>query len=318
VRLLSFTLVLLLTTDARGDAIDDVIATGTAIARDSCSSRVLGQPFRGAEMICLSVTSIALTSIAVEDPSRTAVIAPLLDRLVTHALARRARAPFPATSVLYRGLLGMMLVARHRLGSEDTARMDALAAGLARDVERGWVASYRDGIWPCDHAPALAFLRLHGSLRGDPASTRAANALRDRLAMLVPVFPTRVGADGSVLDGNMRTTALAFTAAYLLPAEPDLARAFATQVITNCERATIAACREWRSPGHRADAASGPMVEDFSAGATALAMIATRAFADRTWNTTLLSTAILAGANRLPRRSLERSLFRWAQVGRAW
>jgi hypothetical protein len=315
-RVLAIAVVLGLATDARAD--ESVVAAGAEIAKRGCSSHVMGRPFRGAEMLCLAMTSAALTSVAIDDPRRVDAIVPLLDALVVRARGRSPRAPFPSTSVLYRGLLGTMLVARERIAPGRATDIDDLAHGLARDLEHGWIASYRDGTWPCDHAPALAFLRLHGALRGDAASTRAADALHSWLAMLVPVFPTRVGADGTVLDGDVRTTTLAFTAAFLLAAEPELARIFATAAITACDRAPMAACREWRTAARTADAASGPLVFGYATGATALAIIATRALADPDWNTALLATAELAGAHRLPRRGVERALLAWGRVARPW
>jgi hypothetical protein len=292
-----------------------VVAMGDVLAKHGCAATVMNRPFRGARMLCLAAASMALASAALHDPSRAAAIAAQLEALVEHAVAKPAKAPFadePA-SVLYRGLLGMMLVALHRVATpalEWTTLMDELAEKLARDLERGWLPSYHDGIWPCDHAPAAAFLRLHGS-------REAADALVEKLrAALGAGFPTRVDRRGKVLDGTLRSTALAFTASYLLPAEPELARAFAEKLVERCDRVPIAACREGIS---RADAASGPIVAGYSVGATALAIVATRALADQAWNAALVRTAALVGSDFDPRTaSLETALLRWGSIARSW
>jgi hypothetical protein len=293
----------------------------------ACGDRVMGRPFRGARMLCLAASAMALTANALDDPRRAPAASAQLAALIDQALSREARAPFLGTgttrvgdrelprSVLYRGLLGMMLVAAQRLDGP-SALLDPLAASLARDLEHGFIASYPDGIWPCDHAPAAAFLRLHGDAAGDALVGR----LRDALAA---GFPTKVDARGRIIDGETRSTPLAFTAAYLLPAEPALARAFAEQLVKRCavsparsDRVPLAACREWTDRKHRGDAASGPIVQGYSVGATALAIIATRALPDRDWNAALLQTAELAGGDA--RVSLEGALLAWGKTARAW
>jgi hypothetical protein len=280
----------------------------------------MGRPFRGARMLCLAASAMALTANALDDPRRAPAASAQLASLIDRALSREARAPFLGTgtvrvgdrdlprSVLYRGLLGMMLAAAQRLDAPSPL-LDPLAASLARDLEHGFIASYPDGIWPCDHAPAAAFLRLHGDAAGDVLVGR----LRDALAA---GFPTKVDARGRIVDGETRSTALAFTAAYLLPAEPALARAFAEQLVKRCDLFPLAACREWTERSHRADAASGPIVQGYSVGATALAIIATRALPDRDWNAALLRTAELAGGDA--RVSLEGALLAWGKTARAW
>ena len=279
----------------------------------ACPPTVRGRPFRGARMLCLAAVAMALASHAVEHP--TVAVGAQLEVLVEHALAADARAPFAAlpASVLYRGLLGLVLAALHRVATPAmrwTVMFDELASALAHDLERGWLPSYRDGTWPCDHAPAAAFLRLHGTLRANATSARAADVLLDRLRALLPAFPTKIG------DKTVRTTPLAFAASYLLAADPALARMFAERVIARCDRAPIAACREWADRGHRADAASGPLVGDYAVGATALAIIATRALPDPGWNGALLATAALAPSP--PAGSLEAALLAWGATARAF
>ncbi|MBA3503808.1 MAG: hypothetical protein M4D80_09240 [Myxococcota bacterium] len=293
-------------------AIDVLAAQDFALAAD-CPASVMGRPFRGARMLCLAAVAMALTSSALDRPSPR--IAAQLEALVEVALAADARAPFAAlpASVLYRGLLGLMLAALHHITAPAvrwTTMFDELAAALAHDLERGWLPSYRDDTWPCDHAPAASFLRLHGTLRDSATSTRAADALLGRLRALLPAFPTRIG------DKTVRTTALAFAASYLLPADPALARAFAEQVVRRCDRHPIAACREWSERGHRADVASGPLVGDYAVGATALAIIATRALPDPDWNTALLATASLAASPA--DGTLEAALLAWGRTARAF
>ena len=298
---------------------DDVVALGDVIARDNCATRVMGAPFRGARMLCLAATSMALVAVALDDPRRAAAIATQLEALIGHAQVATRTEP---RNVLFRGLLGIMLVGLHRIATpalKFTTLLDELAAALAHDLEGGFIASYVDRrIWPCDHAPAAAFLRLHGTLR-DSASTRAADVLADRLrSALATKFPTEVDARGRIVDGSERTTTLAFAASYLLAAEPALAREFAERVVTHCDRVPLAACREWTTGRHRADAASGPLVGEFAIGATALAIIATRALPDLDWNAGLLRTAGLAGEGSIAPRSLEAALLAWGRVARSW
>lgn len=186
-------------------------------------------------------------------------------------------------------------------------RFDELVAALARDLERGWLPSYKNETYPCDHAPAASALRLHSLLRG--SSPDAADRLTERLRRsLANRFPT------SLVDRTERATTLAFAAAFLLPGEPELAARFADRFVTFCDRGIVAACREWRTP-HRADAASGPIVAGYSVGATALP--ATRMLPG--WHDALELTALAAGASSLDEaHPLEAALFRFGQTARTW
>src|SRR5687767_6951243 len=162
---------------SRGATLDAAVAMTDIVVRDGCADTVQGKRFRGARILCLAIATLTLASVALEDPRRAEDIASRIDALVVHALSAGVRAPFAGTgvvriadhelpgSILYRGLLGMMLVAHHRVFAAPSRWLsfaDALAASVAGDLEHGFVRSYRDGIWLCDHAPAASFLRLHG------------------------------------------------------------------------------------------------------------------------------------------------------------
>src|SRR5262245_21917090 len=217
-----------------------------------------------------------------------------------------------------------MLAGRERLGptSSWTPIYDALADDLARDLATGWLPSYGpDERWPCDHAPALSTLRLHAKLRRSDRSAHAATELADRFRAALATstgFPTSVGRSG---DPTQRGTALAFVAGFTLPGDPEVASTFAARLITICDRTPVAACREWpRGIDHPADSASGPLLQGYSVGATALALAATRALADTEWNAALLRTARTAGSDRLDPRTqtLESAYLRWGETARSW
>jgi hypothetical protein len=319
----------------RAAVLDAVLATGRVIAAHGCPPHVMRTSFDDAPILCLGATASALISVALEAPPRAPAVIEQLHRIVDLALAAEARAAFRSSgsirvldrdlprSVLYRGLLALILAGLERL-SPDNSRsrlFDALAASLAADLDRGWVATYgRDQIWPCDHAPAASALRMHARLRGNAASALAADHLVERLRSLVAAFPTRVDRAGKIVDPTERGTALAFTAGFLLPGEPDTAAVFATRFVSRCDRAVVSACREWpRGSDHAPDAASGPIIAGYSVGATALGLAATRALAPE-WNAALLHTAEAMGAGTLdPRRqALETAFYRWGQTARPW
>lgn len=276
-----------------------------------CGPTVLGHTFRGAAVLCLAFQAASITSIAIDDPTRRADAVAALDTLIDQALAPAARRGFPTNSVLYRGLVALMLAALERLSPNNarTPQFDELATALAHDLESGWLPSYKGEAYPCDHAPALSALRLHAQLRG--SSPDAADRLAERLRVaLEHGFPT------SSTDGTERATTLAFTAAFLLPAEEELAKQFAERFITFCDRGLMTACHEWREP-HRADAASGPIVAGYSVGATALGLPATRQLPD--WHAALELTALANGASTLDdRHPLEAALFRYGETARTW
>jgi hypothetical protein len=317
--------------------LDATAELGAAIVEHGCSDLVMGHAFRGARILCLGATASALTSSALEDPARTGAVVAQLAALIPLGLAAEARAPFRSTgataidgrelprSVLYRGLLGLVLAAHERLapGTTWTPLFDALAESLADDLAGGWRASYgTDQIWPCDHAPAASVLRLHAQLRRSPRSAAAADAVAARLrAALDAGFPTRVGRRGEAIERESRGTALAFTAGFLLPAEPALARAFAERLVERCDRTGLAACREWpRGIERPGDTASGAIKNGYAVGATALALAATRALDDPGWNQALLDTVEALGGGSLDarRQPLELALVRWGQTAASW
>src|SRR5262245_25727134 len=276
-----------------------------------CHATVLGRTFRDAPILCIAFQAASITSIALDDPTRRSVASAALETLVEQALARPARRGFPPNSVLYRGLVALVLAGLERLSPNNarTPLFDRLVAELAHDLEAGWLPSYPGETYPCDHAPAASALRLHTILRGSLPD--AADRLADRLRRaLAKGFPT------STVDSTERATTLAFTAAFLLPGEPDLASRFADRFVTFCDRGLVTACREWRHP-HRADAASGPIVAGYSVGATALGLPATRILP--TWHQALELTALASGASALDEQHpLEAALFHYGQTARTW
>jgi hypothetical protein len=277
----------------------------------ACRATVLGHTFRGAAILCLAFQAASITSIALDDPTRRVDAVMAVDTLVDQALDPAARRGFPPSSVLYRGLVALMLAGLERLSPDNprTPFFDELAAALARDLEAGWLPSYKHETYPCDHAPAASALGLHSVLRG--SSSEAADHLAGRLRRaLAKGFPT------STVNHTERASTLAFAAAFLLPGEPDLAARFADRFVTFCDRGLVTACREWREP-HRADTASGPIVAGYSVGATALGLPATRMLS--AWHDALERTAIALGANALDEdHPLEAALFRFGQTVRTW
>ncbi|HEY3359107.1 MAG TPA: hypothetical protein VGQ83_38010, partial [Polyangia bacterium] len=206
-----------------------------------------GEPFRWAALGCQAFTAGALVAAAVAPgapPAERARAGELVEQLARLALGPAAQAPFTGTgtvtagrrdvpaSVLYRGLALYVLAGLERLEGPNplSGELDALAAGLAADLERsrsGLLPTYgTTDLYPSDHAPAAAALLLHGRLRGSAASTRAGAALTARLLWLLHRrggFPTRVTPPGATAVG-VRGTPLAFTASFLLAAEPAAAR----------------------------------------------------------------------------------------------
>jgi len=316
--------------------LDATSSAGDTIAAHGCTASVLGSGFRDAPILCLGAIAAALTSTAIEDPPRAQAVTQQLERILALALAPAAQAAFSSTgsihvldrdvprSVLYRGMLALVLAGLERLApaSAHSSLFDAVAGSLATDVSAGWVATYGAGeIWPCDHAPSSSGLRLHAVLRHASVSVRAADVLAARLRSFSGAFPTRVDRDGKVVDAEERGTALAFTAGFLLPGEPELAAEFANRFVVHCSRPLpgMGACREWLSGFHTADAASGPLVQGYSVGATALGLAASRALTSD-WNAVLLRAAAMAGADALdPRQQpLESAFFRWGETARSW
>jgi hypothetical protein len=276
-----------------------------------CGEKVLGHQFRGAAILCIAFQATTITSIAVDDPARNADARAALEMLLDQALAPSARRGFPNNSVLYRGLVALVLAGLERVAPNNarSALFDDLVAGLEHDLQAGWLQSYEHETYPCDHAPALSALRLHSILRH--SSPDAADRLAERLrSALERGFPT------SSIDNTERATTLGFTAAFLLPGEPDLAAKFAERFVTFCDHGLVTACREWRRP-HRADAASGPIVAGYSVAATALGLAATTTLPE--WHDGLELTARMNGAGALDdKHPLEAALFRYGQSARTW
>lgn len=292
-------------------ALDASTTSGHPFALLPCLPQVLGHSFRGASILCIAFQAASITSIALDDPARKSEAVTALEALLDEALAAPAVRGFPSDSILYRGLLALVLAGLERLAPNNSRsqRFDVIVSGLAKDLEAGWVQSYDAETYPCDHAPALSALRLHSVLRG--SSPDVADHLAERLkAALEHGFPT------STKDPTERATTLAFTAAFLLPAEPELAAKFAERFVTFCDRGLMTACREWRKP-HRADAASGPIIAGYSVGATALGLPATRMLP--AWHAALELTALANGAGAFDEHHpLEAALFRYGETARSW
>jgi hypothetical protein len=300
-----------ITTSADAGLARDASGSAQPFALLPCRPQVLGHSFRGAVILCIAFQAASITSTALDNPARSPEAITALQALADEALAPAAVRGFPRNSVLYRGLLAFVLAALERLApnNQRSQLFDETVSSLAKDLEAGWVESYEGETYPCDHAPALSALRLHSVLRS--SSPDAADDLAERLrSALEHGFPT------STKDATERATTLAFTAAFLLPAEPELATQFAERFVTFCDRGLMTACREWRKP-HRADAASGPIIAGYSVGATALGLPATRALP--TWHAALELTALANGADELDKlRPLEAALFRYGQTARTW
>ncbi len=216
--------------------------------------------------------------------------------------------------------------------SGDPRELDALAHELADDLDRsetGWLPTFGDQRWPCDHAPAASALLLHGRLRKDPRTLAAGEKLVARLeaALSQPGgFPTRVLPSGAIAEATPRGTAMAWTAGFLLAGgPPGLARRFAERTVdTFCDRRLGGfACREYpRGVDRPADAASGPILLGYGVASSALALAATRALETADAHRALLATVRLADARRVigdtQRRRLENAIYAWGVTARPW
>jgi hypothetical protein len=298
-----------------------------------------------AALLCDAFTASTLVSLALDNPeARRETALARLDALLNAALDEHARQAFSSSdsisvngrklprSVLYRGLVLLMLAGRERLGpgSEWTPLFDALAHDLAGDLESThWLPSFgKDHIWPCDHAPAASALALHGKLRSDPRSIKASATLIGRIEALRQGpggFSTRVNADGKAIEGMPRGTAMAWTAAFLRHGAPDIADAFARDFVERfCERPLgMGACREWpKNVEGKADAASGPIVRGFGVGATALGLAAVHGLPGSDWFDLLSRTAQAGGIDKVlahPEKApLEVAIALWGRTARSW
>src|SRR5689334_20732210 len=86
-----------------------------------CRPTVLGHTFRGAVILCLAFQAASITSIALDDPARRIDAITAVDSLVEQALAPEARAGFPSNSVLYQGLVALMLAGLESLSPNNAS-----------------------------------------------------------------------------------------------------------------------------------------------------------------------------------------------------
>jgi len=239
-------------------------------------------------------------------------------------------------SVVYRGLIELMLAGLYKLGAEDpktTRLFDGLAADLVADYQHhDYLPSYRDASWPCDNAIAAAALALHGRLRHNDASRVTAHALAARLNALRQSrhgFVTQLNSKGRRVAGTPRGSAIAWATAFLKQGDFDEAAPFATSLLRDfCDEALVlnqplAACREWpRGVDRGPDATSGPIVSGYGVAASALAIAATHGSAHEAFAQMLIDTATLAGLAGMTAEPehylLENVIFAWARSVRAW
>jgi hypothetical protein len=294
-----------------------------------CEPRLLGadaHPFVEAQIACDAYLSFALVD-EILDGREAAPRVAVLHRLIVDAETRGVK-PFPSRSVLSRGWLLMMLSGLARvdaLTDDEARRYDSLADQLALDVSKGaWLESFRGGIWPCDHALAASGLILHGTLRNNTTTLDAGHALVARLDNLRERgFVTRVNNTGRAIESTPRGTVLAWTAGFLAMSGAPEAKSFADDLVRDfCGDAFmpgLAACREWpRGMNKKADAVSGPIVDGWGTGASALAIAATRANGLNDWFIKLDALSNAAAFMLNGERPLERAILVWARGCRRW
>jgi len=331
-------------------ALADLDALADRVLEGRCSKKLLDtaeHPFVEAQVVCDAFVAFALINRQLDrggdlpqaDQSR-------LRALVDDALAAAERAPFATekrvgewrfpNSVLYRGILALMLAGIHRIdaGDAETAALfDNLAVSLQRGyAERRLLPSFGSAIWPCDNAIAASALVLHGRLRADELSHRTGVAVARHLAKLSARprgFPTRVDSTDRAVRPTPRGTAMAWTAAFLAISGLPEADHFATTLLHDfCDRRTVgdqhlAACREWpRHVRRGSDGVSGPILHGYGVGASALALAATRGAGRDRWYRSLMDTARAAGVGAItaaPERfPLENAILLWADSMRSW
>ena len=336
--------------------------TSTMTSLDALAARVLDQgcaqrllddrahSFAEAQVACDAFVSFALVNRTLTAGYRVAPteVRGVLSRLLDDALSERGVAPFRPggmrevgerllpRSVLYRGFVGLMLSGMHRVGALDedgTELFDALSASLVQDHgSAGLLPSFGAAIWPCDNALAASTLVLHGRFRGDRASAAAGQRLIGRLERLrrrKVGFPTRVAADGRVIEALPRGTALSWTVAFLGMGDRDAAEPFSRDLLNGfCDRrrlqgSVMAACREWpRGVRRGADSASGPVIQGYGVGASALAIAATRVVRSDDWHQALLRAGYRVGLGAIVARPqkypLENAILHWGRSQRAW
>jgi hypothetical protein len=321
------------------------------VVTEGCAPKLLGSdahPFFEAQIACDTFLGVALVDEALNGAAgapRVAALQRLLSDAQGRGLVPFRRAP---DSVLARGYQLILFAGLQRLGGLESnpaqaEAFDTLARAVAADVTRAgaegrWVESFRGAYWPCDSAPAAAGLLLHGALRHDEATSAAGRALAARLEALRTApggFVTRVDKKGGAIEKTPRGTTMAWTAAFLALAGAPEGRSFADDFVARFCSAPAkvrglsapAACREWpRGQDRKPDAVSGPIVEGWGTGASALGIAATRANGRGDWATPLTALAELfeaAGAvpGVLPtvkQGPLEQAILRWGAGARPW
>ncbi|MEM6730528.1 MAG: hypothetical protein AAF658_03180, partial [Myxococcota bacterium] len=287
----------------------ELVPLATRVFHDRCPKRLLGDerfPFREAEIACAAFVAGALHAhTKVHGSTRTIRLA--LDGMVRVALSPTAMEPFASTgwsrvngrrmprSVLYRGWLAYIFAMREGVspGRIQSATYHALVRGLARDLGDRYVPSFGGAIYPCDHAPAAAALTLYGARFSDPEIAEVGASLRNRLQKLLDAgFPTRVTKRGRV-SGPERGTPHAFVAAFMVEADPALARRFAIHLYEHfcVDRGFVAGCTETTGGDGPVDSASGPSIAGLAVGTTALALAASAAAPDHPLVPSLWRTA---------------------------
>jgi len=234
------------------------------------------------------------------DPAARAADAALLDRLIDDVASPAFTRPFHlgsvdvagralSPSVAHRGHLALLLVGRTRLGPLDPPRralLDALAAGLARDVAAApgrLLPTYANArLWPADNEVVAAALTLYARdlAPDDAAVVRAARALLDALTALERPGWRATGLPPSALDARTRAPldvprgcALSWTVAMRALHDPAAARALYDRYRARhwVDAALVVGLREWPPGVDRApDADSGPIVAGVGAAASAL------------------------------------------------
>lgn len=301
-----------------------------------CAPKLLGMEahrFIEAQIACDVFFGMAIVNETIAGKRDATEAATILRRLLADARGR-GRAPFVRSpqSVLRRGYELLLSAGLARVGTLDEhelAAFDVLATALARDVNAAapaFVESFHDAFWPCDSAPAASALILHGTLRGNEMTLAAGTALVQRLERLRETgFVTRVDRRGKAIEPTPRGTVMAWTAGFLAVADAPAARAFADDFFDRfCVRdarilgfGVKIACREWpKGVTRKPDAVSGPIIDGYGTGASALGIAALRASgrghdADQLTELSSLASAFQMGP-------LERAILLWGATAVPW
>jgi hypothetical protein len=308
-------------------------------SKQGCAPKLLGMEahrFIEAQIACDVFFGMAIVNQTIAGSREATEAAQILRRLLADAQGR-GRAPFARSpkSVLRRGYELLLYAGLARVGTleeHEVSSFDALATMLAQDVNAAapaFIESFHDAFWPCDSAPAAAALILHGKLRGNDMTMAAGTALVQRLERLRETgFVTRVDRRGKVLEPTPRGTVMAWTAGFLALADVRAARVFADDFFERfCVRdARIfgldakLACREWPKGNARAaDSVSGPIVDGYGTGASALGIAALRASGREDDADRLTELSSLAGAALAKQFGpLENAILLWGATARPW